>query len=109
MHFKLFCYAARPACMNVGILMSVRMEMSSLICTLYIFTKAEENCGYSVMQFPCIAKNSLKHVEDVILVACIQCFHSNEAPPISKQCHKSKTPPTYAYITILLTSSYFSL
>ena len=29
--------------MNVGILMSVRMEMSSLICTLYILTKAEEN------------------------------------------------------------------
>ena len=50
------------------------------------------------MQFPCIAKNSLKHVEDVILVACIQCFHSNEAPPISKQCHKSKTPPTYMLI-----------
>ena len=42
MHFKLFCYAARPACMSVGIVVRVRMEMSSLICTLYIFTKAEE-------------------------------------------------------------------
>ena len=45
MHFKLFCYAARPACMSVCILVSVRMEISSLICKVYMFTKAEENYG----------------------------------------------------------------
>ena len=51
--------------MTVGIVMSVRMEMSSLICTLYIFTKAEETYVQNVMQFTCIAKKNLKHAGNV--------------------------------------------
>ena len=51
--------------MSVGIVVRVRMEMSSLICTLYIFTKAEENYVQNVMQFTCIAKKNLKHAENV--------------------------------------------
>ena len=81
MHFKLFCYAARPACMSVCILVSVRMEISSLICKVYMFTKAEETtekCYAAYLH----RKEYIKHAENGVPVACIQCFHLNEAPPI---------------------------
>ena len=82
MHFKLFCYAARPACMSVCILVSVRMEISCLICKVYMFTKAEENYGEMLCSL-LASKEYIKHAENGVLVACIQCFHLNEAPPIS--------------------------
>ena len=90
MHFKLFATLLRRGLHALVCSCDMRMEWSSLIYT-YIFTEAGKPKNIML----CSLLALLEYLKTCgKLFACIQCFHCNEAPPISKQFYNSKTPPT---------------
>ena len=94
--FQTICYNARSlACIRIT---CTGDSSSNLDLYIHTITKQEKRKTENVMNSLCLIASipyyKLSKLERTHFAWCIQCFHHNQAPPISKQFYDCKTTPS---------------